>query len=141
MSNMKLRTPRYPKLKLCAHCGDKPYWSGQEGGHRDGVRQFYGTVRCPCGMSTPYGNERLVAYHIWNQRVKTMKSKIHPLRDTLIERIADFLTTDVARKSIELQMGKPDAKAWAAISNALTGSGYDTKEQRIESLKTVLGVS
>lgn len=49
----------------------------------------------------------------------------------IIVALAEFLTTDVARKSIELQMGKPDAKAWAKISNLLGGSGYDTKEQRI----------
>ncbi len=56
-----------------------------------------------------------------------------------IAAVAEFLTTDVVRKSIKLQMGEIDAQMWAQIANTIPGgSGYDTVEKRIEQLTWLL---
>ncbi len=60
-------------------------------------------------------------------------------RAQFIEAVAAFLTTDIARKSIELQRGKTDAIGWAAIANSIPGgNGYDPMDKRIEQLTELL---
>ncbi len=63
----------------------------------------------------------------------------HPLREKLIEAIAEFLVTNEARKSIETQMGDPTAHAWAKMRSYTGIRGWDvTKEQAIQALESVL---
>lgn len=56
----------------------------------------------------------------------------------LIDAIADFATSEMGRKSIQLEMGKPDAAAWAKIRSAIGGSCW-TKEEAIAALNELLG--
>lgn len=65
--------------------------------------------------------------------------KPHPLRAMLIDAIADFLTTEEGRKSIEIEMGKPDAEVWAKMRNYAGVRGWGaTKEDAIACLENVL---
>ena len=71
---------------------------------------------------------------------KTAENKTRA--DTFIEAVADFLTSDVARKSIELEMHakgipKPDAMHWARMCSPLM-LGYATKQEAIAAIKRVL---
>lgn len=56
----------------------------------------------------------------------------------LIESVADFVTSDLAKRSIRLQMGDLDAKRWARMYSAAGCHGYATKEAAIASLEALL---
>lgn len=59
-------------------------------------------------------------------------------RAEIIEAIASFLTTDVAVKSIHLQMKTKYAEEWANIWQKLRINGYSTKEEVIKQLEEIL---
>lgn len=76
--------------------------------------------------------------------MKTMKQKDLENKtraNDFIEAVAEFLTTDVARKSIELGEGfrKPDAVCWAKIAGSIN-LGYASKEEAIVAIKRILFV-
>lgn len=56
----------------------------------------------------------------------------------LIDALAEFLTKDAARLSIELEMGKPHAQAWAKVRNASPVRGWATEAEAKESLRALL---
>ena len=66
-----------------------------------------------------------------------MKSKPHPLRSALIEAIAEFITEDMARKSIEVHIGEESVKDWKKIA-AIVGGGWITREEAIERIEAIL---
>ncbi len=59
-------------------------------------------------------------------------------RDLIIDALAEFIAKDAARKSIELEMGKPHAKEWAKLAQAVGGFGYPTKQEIIDRLEAIL---
>jgi hypothetical protein len=46
-----------------------------------------------------------------------------------VRALAEYLVSDQARKSIELEMGLPAAMAWAKLRNATPLFGYPTVEE------------
>lgn len=59
-------------------------------------------------------------------------------KEMLIKELALFLTEDAGRKSIELQMEKPDAQAWARLRTTAGISGYATPQEAVEILQELL---
>ena len=50
-------------------------------------------------------------------------------KKAFIRRLAVFLAGDQARKSIELQMGKPSAREWAELRDLTPLFGYPTVDE------------
>ncbi len=57
--------------------------------------------------------------------------------DDFIEAVAEFLVSHQGRKSIELEMGKPDALAWAKIMGTVN-VGYSSKEEAVVAIRRIL---
>ena len=55
-----------------------------------------------------------------------------------IRRLAAYLTHDQAKMSIMLQMGRPEAKAWADLRSATPLFGYPTPAEAEKVLKEFL---
>ena len=51
-----------------------------------------------------------------------------------VEALAEYLVDDQAKKSMELEMGKPDAEMWAKMRNLTPLRGYPTVERAIHEL-------
>ena len=51
------------------------------------------------------------------------------LKQIFIHRLAEYMVKDQAMKSIELEMGKPSAKEWAAMRSLTPLHGYPTVEE------------
>lgn len=62
-------------------------------------------------------------------------------RQELIQRLAEYLVQDQARKSIELSMGKPSAEEWARVRSASPLLGYPTVDEAFNQLCEFFGVS
>jgi hypothetical protein len=65
---------------------------------------------------------------------KVASKKAEPTRDAdlkkkFIKRLAEYLVKDQARKSIQLEMGGPDAKEWASLRSLTPIKGYPTVEE------------
>lgn len=77
--------------------------------------------------------------------MKTLKkaaSEREARKSDFIEAVAEFLTSEQGRKSIDLEMAgkgyqRPDAVAWARIRNTLN-LGYASKEEAIAAIMRVL---
>jgi hypothetical protein len=73
------------------------------------------------------------------QKINEREARRIAMKHLFIERVAEYLTTNVAHKSILLQMGKAEGREWAMIANAIPGgNGYDDKAKRIEQLTELL---
>lgn len=59
-------------------------------------------------------------------------------KQAFIKQLAQFLAGDSARKSIELQMGKPHAKEWAELRSATPLFGWVTIEEAEKTLMEFL---
>jgi hypothetical protein len=59
-------------------------------------------------------------------------------RKAFIRALAEFLCGDQARKSIELQMGKPHASEWAALRSASPIQGWADVDEAEETLTSFL---
>ncbi len=57
----------------------------------------------------------------------------------LIRLLAEYLSGEPARRSIELEMGKPDAQQWAQMYNAAGVIGYATVEETERLLTELIG--
>lgn len=53
----------------------------------------------------------------------------------IIRALAEYLVRDQARKSIELEMGKPYAKEWSVLRGTTSVRGYPTVEEAIKALE------
>jgi hypothetical protein len=74
------------------------------------------------------------------RRAEEVAAKAHAERRAIfIKKLARYLVGDQARKSIELQMGKQDAKEWADIRGATPLFGYPTVEEAEKKLTEFLG--
>ncbi len=72
------------------------------------------------------------------RNIKLKPKPTYALRGALIEAIAHFLADDQARKSIDLELGKPYAKEWAKVRNLTSIHGYVSVEEAIECLRSDL---
>lgn len=63
------------------------------------------------------------------------------IQDEFIKAVAAYLVSEMATKSILLQMGKPDAKAWAAAYNASGCRGYATQEEAEQSIRQIIALT
>lgn len=61
-------------------------------------------------------------------------------KQRFIRALAAYLSSDLARKSIELQMGKPSAKEWASLRSETPLHGYQTIDEAEQVLGKFLGV-
>lgn len=61
-------------------------------------------------------------------------------KQAFVAALADYLVTDQARKSILLEMGKPEAKQWAALRATTPLQGYPTLEEAKAQLTAWLGI-
>jgi len=61
------------------------------------------------------------------------------MKEQFIKELAAYLTSDVALRSIGLQMGKPDAEQWARLINLTPLNGYATPEEAEKVLMDFLG--
>lgn len=59
-------------------------------------------------------------------------------KQIFIRLLAEYLTADQARRSIELEMGKPDAQVWARLRSASPLFGYPTVDEAEEALTEFL---
>jgi hypothetical protein len=59
-------------------------------------------------------------------------------KEEFIEALAEYLTKDLAKRSIYLEMGQSDAKDWAKLYRLSGCSGWATKEEAIVLLKELL---
>lgn len=59
-------------------------------------------------------------------------------RDIFIRALAEFLSKDIARKSIDLRIGKQYALEWAAVRNATPVFGYRSVEETEKMLREFL---
>ncbi len=59
-------------------------------------------------------------------------------RKLFIEALAEYLTDDLASKSIWLQMGKKEAKTWSKLYDLAGCRGYATKEEAVKLLEELL---
>lgn len=59
-------------------------------------------------------------------------------RDAFIRALAEYLVNDQARKSIELEMGKPCAVEWAKVRNLSPVRGWATVDEAVASLHAAL---
>jgi hypothetical protein len=66
-------------------------------------------------------------------------TEIAQRRKNFLHALAVFLSGDSARKSIDLEMGKPYAKEWAALRNATPIFGYLTVEETELQLTEFIG--
>lgn len=67
-----------------------------------------------------------------NKRLQELGDAEQPrlqAKSRFIRAIAEFLCSDVGRKSIELEMGKPGAKEWSALRCASPIRGYATVDE------------
>jgi hypothetical protein len=55
-----------------------------------------------------------------------------------VRALAEFLAGDQARKSIELEMGRPHALEWAALRHRSSLSGYPTVDEAERALTEFL---
>lgn len=60
------------------------------------------------------------------------------MRKHFVHVVAEFLTEDIARKSIEAQVGTPLGRAWSRIWHASTLRGYPTLEEAEKTLEEFL---
>lgn len=72
------------------------------------------------------------------------EKKIEPdqskdLKNRFIKRLAEYLVKDQAKKSIQLEMGSPAAKEWAALRRETPLFGYPTVEEAERTLTEFLG--
>jgi len=58
----------------------------------------------------------------------------------LAKALAPYLSEDQARKSIDLQLGKPYAREWAQIRTAANVRGYATTDDTERHLLALFGV-
>jgi hypothetical protein len=64
-----------------------------------------------------------------------MASMSKPDRDRFISALAKFLTEDAARLSIKLQMGRTEAKRWAALRETTPLFGWPSEEEAEKTLQ------
>lgn len=57
-----------------------------------------------------------------------------------VHHLAVFLAGDAARKSIDMQLGKPYANEWAALRNSTPLVGYPSVEEAEQQLIQFLGL-
>ncbi len=62
-------------------------------------------------------------------------------RDELIRALAEFLSRDLGRKSIELEMGRVDARDWAKLYQLSGCHGYATAEETETAIRRTLAES
>jgi hypothetical protein len=55
-----------------------------------------------------------------------------------IEAVADYITSDLALKSMSLQAGKPDAQKWAKAYQAAKCHGYATKAEAVAAISKLM---
>ena len=70
-----------------------------------------------------------------------MESKVIPVpprKAAFIRALAEFLSTDLGRKSIELEMGKDSAREWAKLRSTTPLFGYQSVEEATQVLTTFL---
>lgn len=67
-----------------------------------------------------------------------MSLKYPAHRVDFLRAVAEYITSDVGRKSIELQMGKADAKLWARAYSLSGCPGYATADEAFESICRLL---
>lgn len=59
-------------------------------------------------------------------------------KEQFVDALADYLTRDLAHRSILLSMGNKEAQEWARLYGLAGLSGYPTKEEAIKALKELL---
>lgn len=59
-------------------------------------------------------------------------------RDEFIEALSEYLTRDLAHRSILLSMGNAEAQEWAKLFGLAGLFGYPTKEEAVKRLKELL---
>jgi hypothetical protein len=64
--------------------------------------------------------------------------KINTRKQLFIDAMAEYLTRDLAKRSIEIEMGKLDAQEWAKIYNIVGLGGYAKKEDAVKAMKEFL---
>lgn len=61
------------------------------------------------------------------------------MKARFVRRLAEWMAGDQARLSIDLQLGKPDAKAWAEIRSLTPIQGWVSVEEAERALVAFLG--
>lgn len=61
-------------------------------------------------------------------------------KQEFVRALAVYLAADLARRSIELQMGKPEAKQWANIRGTTPLRGYQDVDETEQVLGAFLGI-
>lgn len=61
-------------------------------------------------------------------------------KQRFVRALAEYLSADLGRKSIELQMRKPEATDWATLRGATPLTGYQTVDETERELGAFLGV-
>lgn len=62
------------------------------------------------------------------------------IKDAFVKAVAAYLVSDMASKSICLQIGNPDAKAWAAAYQASGCHGWATADEAEQSIRKILAL-
>lgn len=61
-------------------------------------------------------------------------------KQRFVRALAEYLTADLARRSIELQMGKPEAKQWAKLRGETPLRGWGDVDEAERELGQFLGI-
>lgn len=61
-------------------------------------------------------------------------------KQRFVRALAEYLSADLARRSIELQLGKPDARQWAKLRGETPLAGYQDVDETERVLGAFLGI-